>query len=211
MTSLLYCLAWCCRFCIPVLLARTLTGSYIQAQFFSLGSIISIVQLFQTLNPIENHCNFRQEDGGTIHLGPIIHTSIFFFFFSFLFLEAKNFCSFIFFFEIMEAGARMREEGPATPTSILQQTRRHVHFGRFLKLLSALYHQRRYCFLVAVHIVCSVVIWGKSLIRRGSIAQVEHSSHASFSSLILVTITGTSVNAPSSSSNPSFNIQHTTD
>lgn len=130
---------------------------------------------------------------------------------SFLFLEAKNFCSFIFFFEIMEAGARMREEGPATPTSILQQTRRHVHFGRFLKLLSALYHQRRYCFLVAVHIVCSVVIWGKSLIRRGSIAQVEHSSHASFSSLILVTITGTSVNAPSSSSNPSFNIQHTTD
>lgn len=111
----------------------------------------------------------------------------------------------------MEAGARMREEGPATPTSILQQTRRHVHFGRFLKLLSALYHQRRYCFLVAVHIVCSVVIWGKSLIRRGSIAQVEHSSHASFSSLILVTITGTSVNAPSSSSNPSFNIQHITD
>ena len=39
--SLLYCLAWCCRFCIPVLLASTLTGLYIQAQFFSLGSIIS--------------------------------------------------------------------------------------------------------------------------------------------------------------------------
>ena len=95
--SLLYCLAWCCRFCIPVLLASTLTGLYIQAQFFSLGSIISIVQLCQTLNPIQNHCNFRREDGGTIHLGPIIHTSIFFFFFHSCSSKQKTFAHLYFF------------------------------------------------------------------------------------------------------------------